>query len=369
MKKIWAGAGVFFLCVTGGVPVSYGGSEKLRIFVVSSYHREYLWSQDTHKGLCAAFRDFKFLDNDAQVEAYTKNDVVEAGTVVIRKAWMDTKRKNKKSEIAVATASVLGEIRAFKPDLVLLGDDNAMNFIGANLVHGTVPVVFWGVDFNPMTYGYLDRMEHPGHNVTGVYQSGYFKESLETLKKLYPGLKTFAVLSDGSETGRAKAREIARLAQEGQLPVRLVAQAATNSFSEWQDKALELAVKTDAFFVLNHGTLKDDKGAVVDSLQAGAWYLAHIMKPEVSPEKQFVQEGMLLTVDDSGYKQAYEAGRMADRILHHKQSPADIAVVAPERGAVMVNRQRAAMLGIDVANKSYIEAFIDKAAALEQFPQ
>ncbi len=107
----------------------------------------------------------------------------------------------------------------------------------------------------------------------------------------------------------------------------------------------------------------------MDSLQAGAWYLAHIMKPEVSPEKQFVQEGMLLTVDDSGYKQAYEAGRMADRILHHKQSPADIAVVAPERGAVMVNRQRAAMLGIDVANKSYIEAFIDQAAALDQFPQ
>jgi hypothetical protein len=28
-------------------------AEKQKIFVVSSYHREYLWSQDTQKGVCA----------------------------------------------------------------------------------------------------------------------------------------------------------------------------------------------------------------------------------------------------------------------------------------------------------------------------
>ncbi len=369
MNKLWAVAGIFILCVTGMVPVSYGEEGKLRIFVVSSYHREYLWSQDTNKGLCAALRDFKFLDNDQQAGEYTKNDLVETARVVIKKAWMDTKRRNKKDEIAVTTAGIVSDIRAFKPDLVLLGDDNATNFIGAYLVNTAVPVVFWGVDFNPLAYGYLDSKEHPGHNVTGVYQSGYFKEALETLKKLYPDIKTFAILSDGSETGRAKSREIARLAQEGQLPLQLADQAATNSFSEWQDKAQELAGRVDAFFVVNHGTLKDDKGAAVDSLQAGAWYLAHIKRPEASPEKQFVQEGMLLTVDDSGYKQAYEAGRMADMILHQKKAPADIAVIAPTRGAVIVNQQRAAMLGVNVTGQAYIEEFIAKAAALEKYPQ
>ncbi len=369
MRKLWAGIGILLLAVTGVSSVSYGEDAKLRIFVVSSYHREYLWSQDTNKGLCAALRDFKFLDNDRQVEEYTKNDLVETATVVIKKAWMDTKRKNKKDEIAATTTSLVADIRAFKPDLVMLGDDNATNFIGAYLANTAVPVVFWGVDFNPMTYGYLDSKEHPGHNVTGVYQSGYFKEALEVLKKLYPEIKTFAILSDASETGRAKSKEIVRLAQAGQLPLELVDQAATNSFSEWKDKAQELSHKVDAFFVVNHGTLKDDKGAAVDSLQAGAWYLANIKKPEASPEKQFVQEGMLLTADDSGYKQAYEAGRMVDLILHQKKSPADIAVIAPTRGAVIVNRQRAAILGVDVTGKAYIEEFIEKAAALEKYPQ
>jgi len=342
---------------------------KIKIFVVSSYHPEYLWSQDTSKGLCAALKDFKFIDNDQQIAEFMKNDFLETERVVIKKMWMDTKRKNKKNEIAATTANVLSGIEAFDPDLVFLGDDNATNFIGAHLVNTGVPVIFWGVDFNPLAYGYIDAIEHPGHNVTGVYQSGYFKESLEVLKKIFPSLKTFAILSDDSETGRAKTKAIVKLAHEGRLPLQLADQVATNSFSEWQDRALELQPRVDAIFVVNHGSLKDDNGASVDSLKAGAWYLANIRKPEASPEKQFVQEGMLLSVDDSGFKQGYEAGRIADLILHQKKSPADIPVITPTRGAVIINRQRAAMLGVNVSSKDFIEEFIDKSSALEKYPQ
>ena len=177
------------------------------------------------------------------------------------------------------------------------------------------------------------------------------------------------ILSDGSETGRAKSGVIMKLAGEGKLPLRLIDHIQTNSFSEWQDKTLEFQAKTDAFFVVNHGSLKDDTGAPVDSLKAGAWYLSHIKKPEVSPEKQFVQEGMLLSVDDSGFKQAYEAGRMADAILHGKKNPADIPVIAPSRGAVMVNSQRAAMLGIGIPRKDFVEEYVEKSQALEKYPQ
>ncbi|MFH0754118.1 MAG: ABC transporter substrate binding protein [Candidatus Omnitrophota bacterium] len=368
MKKTFV-LTAFLLCFLSIFSSSiYGQTHSFRIMVVSSYHREYFWSQDTHKGLCAALKDFKFIDNDQQIDEFTKNDSLVTENIVIKKFWMDTKHKNKKNEIASTTDEVVDEIKAFKPDLVFLGDDNAANFIGARLMGASVPVVFWGVDFNPLAYGYINSMEHPGHNITGVYQSGYFKESLEILKKLVPGIKTFAILSDNSETGRAKTRVIVKLSEEGQLPLRLVDQIATNSFSEWQDKAIELQGKVDAFFVLNHGTLRDDAGLSVDSLKAGAWYLANIRKLEVSPEKQFVEEGMLLSVDDSGFKQAYEAGRMADMILHQKKNPVDIAVMAPTRGAVMINRQRAQILGVDVGSKDFIEEVVDRSAALEKYP-
>ncbi|MFH1398168.1 MAG: ABC transporter substrate binding protein [Candidatus Omnitrophota bacterium] len=357
------------LFVFGLVSVSYGEPKKIRIFVVSSYHREYLWSQDTHKGVCAALLDFKFLDNKAQTDEYTQNDYLKTDKIVIKKAWMDTKRKSAKNEIAQATAKIVEEINEFKPDLILLGDDNAVNYIGNQFIDTDIPVVFWGINGIPLKYGLLDSLERPGHNVTGVYQSGYEREALEYLKKLVPEIKTLAVLSDDSETGRAKVKKIENFAEEGSLPFKLVESVVTNSYLEWQSAALRLQNKIDAFFISNHNTLKDEQGNPVDQLKAGAWYLRNIMKPDCGHEKQFVQEGILLVVDDSGFKQGYEAVRMAYMILHEKKDPASIPVIAPTRGAVMVNRERALMLGIDLSGKDFIEEYTDKALALEIYPQ
>lgn len=348
--------------------LSYGDAKKTRIFVVSSYNSEYLWSQDTHAGVCAGLLDFKFLDNKAQTAEFTQNDFVETEKAVVKKAWMDTKRKSSKNEMAQATAKIVEAIKEFKPDLILLGDDNAANYIGNQFIDTDISVVFWGINGLPLKYGLLDSLERPGHNVTGVYQAGYLKECVEYLKKLCPNIKTFAVLSDDSETGRSKAKELESLVAKGKLPLKLVATVITNLRSEWQAKASSLQDKVDAFFVLNHNTLKDEQGNPVDQLEAGAWYLRNIKKPDCGHEKQFVQEGLLLVVDDSGFKQGYEAVKMAHLILHEKKKPANIPVIAPERGAIMVNRQRAEMLGIDLADKGFIEEYVDKALALEKYP-
>lgn len=357
------------LFVFGLVSISYEESKKIRMFVVSSYHPEYLWSQDTHKGVCAALLDFKFVDNKNQIEEYTRNDYLETDKIVLKKAWMDTKRKSAKSEIAAVSSRITQEIKKFKPDLILLGDDNAANYIGNQFIDTETAVVFWGINGIPLKYGLLDSLEHPGHNATGVYQSGYLKECLEYLKRLVPDLKTFAVLSDDSETGRAKAKELEKLAEQGSLPFKLIESVVTNSYLEWQSAALRLQNKVDAFFISNHNTLKDERGSPVDQLKAGAWYLRNIKKPDCGHEKQFVQEGMLLVVDDSGFKQGYEAVRMAHMILHEKKDPSDIPVIAPTRGAIIVNRQRAEMLGINLSGKDFIEEYVDKALALEQYPQ
>jgi len=195
-------------------------------------------------------------------------------------------------------------------------------------------------------YGLIDSIEKPGHNVTGIYQAGYLKENMEFLKKLLPGITTFAVLSDDSPTERAKARELEQLMDEGMLPIKLLATIVTNSLSEWTSEALKLQKEVDAFFVLNHNTIHDGDGNHVDQLTIGAWYLRNIKKPECAHEKQFAQEGMLLVVDDSGFKQGYEAVKTAWHILEKGHNPGHIPVRAPEREPVIVNRQRPTCWGL-----------------------
>jgi ABC-type uncharacterized transport system substrate-binding protein len=355
-------AGMVFLSAKESVEAA---GPRMRLFIVSSYHSEDLWSQETAAGVGKALLDFHFLDNERQVTELNSKSYIESSQTVIKKVWMDSKRKNSKIEIADATARIVNEIKVFHPDLILLSGDNATNYIGNNFIDREIPIVFCGINGMPLKYGLIDSIEAPGHNVTGIYQAGYIKESLDYLSRMIPDIKTLAVLSDDSETGRVKAKDLQSIITDEHLPIIIVEVVATNSYSEWKQAALRLSKQVDAFFVSNHNTLKDDDGRIIDQLEAGAWYLNNILKPDFSDERQFVAEGILLVVDDSGFKQGYEAVRTAQEILRKGKPPAGIAVRAPERGAVIVNRSRAAQLGIDLSNVAFIEEYIDKALCLE----
>jgi len=345
----------------------YGEQQKKKIFVVSSYHKSYLWSQSTQKGLTNAMLTYGYLDNAQQAADFTKNDHVESSKALIKKAWMDTKRKNSFREIAKTTAHIMKSIDEFKPDLVLLGDDNAANYIGNQLLDTPVPVVFWGINGLPLKYGLVESMDSPGHNVTGVWQAGYPKESLELLQRLIPEAKTFAILACDSETSRPRVKQIKNLARKGQLPLKMVDMVVTNSFSKFKTRTLELVSKVDAFFILNHDTLIDDHGNHVDMLDVGKWYLENVKKPEASLEPQFVREGMLLTASDSGYNQSYKAFEMAFDILEQGLNPSRMRTIVPPKGPLMVNRIRAKTLRISLEDKmDTIDEIVEEAIALER---
>lgn len=355
------------LLLVGLLAADAAAGEKRRIFVVSSYHQGYLWSQSTQSGLAEAMLDYGYLDDRAQIAELAANDRVESSRAVVQKAWMDTKRRNSPRDLAFATDRIMTAIEAFRPDLVLLGDDNAANYIGNQLLDSATPVVFWGVNGLPLKYGLVDSMDNPGHNVTGVWQAGHHRESLELLHALVPGAETFAILASDSEASRPNVKQIQALARSGRLPLELVDLVITNSFSEFKKRALELAARVDAFFVLNHDTLRDDDGNHVDTLTAGRWYLENVGKPEASHEDQFVHEGMLLTAAGSGYNQSYKAFEMAYDILEQGLNPGRMRTVTPARGPLMVNRQRAAMLGIELEpHAELIDEIVEVALALTE---
>ena len=362
--KIMVVACLFLLAIPS--PLWSAPKAPVRLFIVSSYHREYMWSQDTHQGVMAAFLEAGYFDNRQQIETFTQRDFIETSKMVLKKMWMDTKRKSATSQIAVSVEDIIQAINAFQPDLILLGDDNAANWIGNEYLDTPIPVVFWGVNGTPVKYGLLESREEPGHNITGVYQAGYLKESVELLQRIVPSVKTIAVISDDSATGRSKVREMRELQRRGELQVRVVEMVHTDDYQQWKDSLLRLQRMVDAFIILNHNSLKDAANRPVDQLEAGHWYLTHIQRPECSHEAQFVYEGLLCVTDDSGYKQGYEAVKIAIRILEKGENPATIVAYAPSRGKYMANRLRARQLGIQLTEAMGIEQFVETSKALEK---
>jgi len=340
------------------------GEDRKRIYIVSSYSRDYIWSQSTQRGVNAAMLKNGYLDSAAQGDALMQSDAVDSKRASVRKVWMDTKRRNSRSEIAVTTQRIMVDLNRFNPDLVLLGDDNAANYIGNQLLGTRTPAVFWGVNGLPLKYGLIENLDTPGRNITGVWQSGYYKESLELLKRLVPKARSFAILACDSETSRPNVKMIEQLAKRGVLPLKLNESIVTNSFEDFKRRALAAQKQVDAFFVLNH-TLRDANGRHVEMLEAGRWYLQNIRIPEASHEDQFVYEGLLLTANDSGYNQGYMAFEMANLILDGRATPARMAVRTPDRGPYLVNKLRADQLGISLADSMYmIDEVVNHAVAL-----
>jgi hypothetical protein len=184
-KAALAFAVLFCLAASG-----YGGPKKTpvkeRFVVVSSYDREYLWSQETNIGFCDAMRRAGYFDSAEQADAYSRNDYVETPKVIVKKLWMDAKRKKSRQEKLQATAEITRTIKEFKPTLIFLGDDDAAQYVGNQFLDIKVPMVFWGINNTPVKYGLVDSLERPGLNATGIYQPGYYRESLMLLKKIVP---------------------------------------------------------------------------------------------------------------------------------------------------------------------------------------
>jgi ABC-type uncharacterized transport system substrate-binding protein len=277
---------------------------------------------------------------------------------------MDAKRKSMKAQLEETSLAVYQQAKEFRPDLIFLGDDEAGDYIGKQFLDTSTPLVFWGFNDTPVKYGLVDTTDRPGHNVTGVYQSGYYIESLRLLKSIVPGIRTFAILTDASPSGRAHQKGIEFLVRNGALPVTLTRTIATNSFEEWKSKALELQGTVDAFFIAQYSTLKNENGEAVPNADVALWYRTHIKIPEATVAGHFVRQGMLCAADDSGYNQAYEAVSIANDILSNKAHPATYPARAPKRGLRMVNRQRAAMLNLTLTSGMGIEAYVDAAESL-----
>ncbi len=334
-------------------------STKKKILIVSSYHREYLWSQETNEGLCAAMLKFGYFDNSDQIPEYMNNDYIQTSKVIVKKMWMNTKKKKSAEEIASAVAKVTKAAREFKPDIIMLGDDNAAKYIGNQFLDTKIPIVFWGVNNTPVKYGLIDSIDRPGHNVTGVYQSGYYKESMELLMKIVPGIKTFAILSDDTASGRSHVKKVERLVYKKIIPLTLVETVIKNSYNKWQRRALELQGKVDAFFIAQYSGLLNEEGEYVTTEEVTDWYVNNIKVPEAAVQGQFVNQGMLCSADDSGYNQGYNAVSIVYDILEKGAKPATYPPMTPKRGALMANRRRGEILGITFTKDMGIEEYIE----------
>jgi len=287
-------------------------SAKQTVLVIESYHSEFSWDKSYIAGLKSVLEDNYAL---FYFQMDTKRLPLSQHQLQADKAWT--------------------EFQQLQPDLVILGDDNALKYLGERFSRTEIPVVFLGINNNPRYYKL-----HNSRNITGVLERPLIKRSISKLA--YGNAKKVLLLFDNSHTSQTIIKEKFsrnnRILISGvQVDIRLI-----SSFQEWQEQVTNsLENRYQQLFIGLYHTLIDGNGNHVPAPEVLNWTVQNTpIAPfafwDFSIGENKAIGGLVLF----GFEQGKLAAQMAKQILETGGSPQHLAKQTAEKGRYLFSKQQ-----------------------------
>lgn len=212
---------------------------------------------------CCLWNSFSYAQNILIVESYTQDYRWDAQYIqaikdtlgqqhTIKVMALDTKRLDK-SLWEEKALSIMANIANDKPDVVILGDDNAMSLMAEKMVKQQIPVVFLGVNGTATQHPMLN---HP--LVTGILERPFFAQSIRHLRKVLKKRERFLILMDDSPTMQNAVNEYFGESRHSNLYGSQLNIVLTNDKARWIQSILSAEQNYDAIIIGTHHTIRDD---------------------------------------------------------------------------------------------------------------
>jgi putative ABC transport system substrate-binding protein len=210
----------------------------------------------------------------------------------------------------------------------------------AKAATSTIPIVFV-IGGDPVKFGLVDRLNHPGGNLTGVSLLAYLVEAkrLELVRELLPKAALVAVLVNptNSETNSGLIDLQAAARTIGQRLIILNARTESDIDTAFatlqQERADALIVSPDPFFLSRHGQI--------------VTLATRLAVPAVYAWRDYTDAGGLMSYGTSIPDAYRQAGVYAGRVLKGEK-PADLAVQQSVRVELILNLKTAKSLSLTV---------------------
>ncbi|PKQ81016.1 hypothetical protein CJP16_05470 [Aeromonas sobria] len=294
------------------------------ILVISSYHPEFLWDKSYNKGLLDG------LDGEHQISHF----------------YMDTKRYPREEFDDIAQRAIAFYLKS-KPDLVVLGDDNAINYLANEIAALGTPVVFLGMNENPRLKGFVG---HP--KITGVLERPLLKRNISEISQLMGGLDKALVLFDSSNVALTAIEDEFKTQTQLRVGQTLINSQLMGDYSLWQEAVLNAKKNGyQAIFLGLYHTLVNAQGQHVSEQTVLAWTSANSPLPlfcfwEFSVGKGMAIGGLVLDGNDQGHQAAALINSILAGTLPRTLSPR-----AALRGEYVFSKSELARWQLTVPNK------------------
>ncbi len=304
-------------------PYKFRGNGPVKIFYLNSFHSEgFPLAQENIK----AFKQF-FKDEGISIE------VKQFDIDVIRKPSEEDKENAAKNAEKI--------IDEYKPDLIYATDDAAQELVAVDYINTKTPIVFSGVNEDPEKYGY-DKAK----NVTGVLERVHFKDTVNFLKEIHPGVRRIGVVGSDYYLWNIVIERLKKAASE--FPdINFVGWDLFHNYTDYQNKILNYQNKADALIILGLAGMKDKEGNDIPDSVFQKWTVENNSVPDITFWNFNVAGGNLLSVDVSPEEQGKAAANLAKKILIDGEKPSSFKFKATSDGVKNINLKRAKQLGIN----------------------
>lgn len=300
---------VTFVLVLSLATVGFCGNyDGKKILYVDSYHEGYEWSDGIARGIQTA---------------------LEGKGIELKIVRMDTKRNGGEEFKKQAGEKVKAVIDEFKPDVVIVADDNASRYVVVPYYKdGNIPFVFCGVNWDASDYGF------PCKNVTGMLEVAPIIPLLEQLKGYAKGDKIGFIAPD-VETARKEAENYEKVFNLDMTTY------YAKDVEDFKKGFSELENSVDMLIIDSDGGLYTDQA---QELQA---FVEANSKIPSGTCYDFMAPYALIGFTKVAEEQGQWAGESALKILDGT-TPSDIPVAKNEQGKLIVNMKLAEKMGINV---------------------
>ncbi len=320
MRRIYCIALCFFMVFSGcGRSKTQGQESKYNraliyrdrvILSIDSYHAGYSWSDGITRGVQETLKDTG---------------------IDLRIHRMDTKRNTSEEFRRQAAIRAKTLIEKIKPDIVLVSDDNAFNYLVREYYKDAeLPIVYCGLNWDSSVYG------APYKNTTGMIEISMAEQVIKILQEYASGNRVGFI--SGDTTAERKNMEY----YKQKLQLHLDKEYWPTNLAEFKRDFLMLQEEVDIIILQNVIGLAGWNEEQAAELKV---FIEENIKIPVGGLYDGTRDYCLIQIEESSFEQGEYMALTALRILDGKK-PAEIPEVSNTKGDLALNLRLADRLNI-----------------------
>lgn len=205
-----------------------------------------------------------------------------------------------------------------------------------------IPIIFTSVT-DAVGAELVKSMEKPGGNVTGTIDAhpDAISNTMKFLKEELGAKKVGMVFNSGEQNSRAQVDGVKEILEAMDMSV---VEASVSTSADVKQATESLIGKVDSLYIITDNT-------VVSALESVISVANENQIPMMVGEFDSVKRGGLAAYGFEYFDIGYEAGEMAVKVLKGKSKPADLPVQIPQKLKLMMNKDTASTLGLDIKDQ------------------